>query len=47
MNNLLTMCKLIRQNGYVHSTVKPAMENLTVIDMNDKDAIQELMNSRK
>lgn len=34
-------------NDYVHSTVIPAMNELTVILMSDKQALQKLMNSRK
>ena len=34
-------------NDYVHSTVIPAMNNLAVISMSDKQALLELMHSRK
>lgn len=34
-------------NDYVHSTVIPAMNELAVIAMNDKQALLQLMNSRK
>ncbi len=34
-------------NDYVHSTVIPAMNELTVIYMNDKQELLRLMNSRK
>lgn len=34
-------------NDYVHSTVVPAMNELSVIPMSDKQALVQLMNSRK
>jgi hypothetical protein len=34
-------------NDYVHSTVLPAMNELTVVYMNDKATLLQLMNSRK
>lgn len=34
-------------NDYVHSTVVPAMNELAVIPMSDKQALLQLMNSRK
>ena len=34
-------------NGFLHTTVQPAMKMLTVIDMNDHEAIAEMMKGRK
>ena len=34
-------------NGFMHSTVEPAVANLTVIRMNDKEGLTKLMESRK
>lgn len=34
-------------DGYVHSTIEPAMNNLEVIDMSDYENLTELMKSRK
>lgn len=34
-------------DGYMHTVVMPAMQLLTVIEMNDTDKITELMQSRK
>lgn len=34
-------------NGYMHSTVEPAMAALTVIKMSDKEGLTKLMESRK
>lgn len=37
----------LKGNDYVHSTVLPAMNELTVVYMHDKQALVKLMNSRK
>lgn len=34
-------------NGYVHTVVQPAMELLSVVDMDDAEGVMELMRSRK
>ena len=34
-------------NGYMHSTVQPAMQLLSVIPIHETDSISELMDSRK
>lgn len=34
-------------NGYVHTTIEPAMAALTVVKMSDKDGLSKLMESRK
>jgi len=37
----------VNGDGYVHSEVQPAMNKLTVVEVNDLDAIATLMHSRK
>lgn len=37
----------INGNGYVHTVVQPAMQNLGVVEMNDEDGISKLMATRK
>ena len=34
-------------DGYVHTVVQPAMNKLSVIEMNDEEAIENLMKSRR
>ena len=34
-------------NGYVHTTIEPAMAALTVVKMSDKEGLSKLMESRK
>lgn len=46
-NSLFEDYELLGGNGFMHSTVAPAMSSLEVVNMNNHDRITELMKSRR